>query len=97
MGRPTAQGIDCSGCRHFLDDPRELERVFSGIIALSSAFGSCRASAGICAVDDRFHDPHAACPAFEPRETAFPDRAGMLPSRNSNDVIAPVGTSEERR
>jgi hypothetical protein len=55
----------CGTCRHFTDDPAELERIFVGIGALSSAWGSTRGRAGICAKDDSFHDPIPACSEFE--------------------------------
>ena len=57
----------CGGCRHFMDDPADLEKVFVGIGALSSAWGSTRGRAGICAKDDSFHDPIPACSEFETR------------------------------
>ena len=66
FGRTGTKGqTTCAACRHFLDDPAELERVFVGIGALSSAYGSTRGRAGICRKDDSFHDPLPACSEFE--------------------------------
>jgi len=59
--------VTCKACRHFLDDPAELEKFFAGIGALSSAYGSTRGRAGICGKDDSFHDPAPACVDFEPQ------------------------------
>ena len=65
----TAPGsrVTCKSCRHFVDDPAELEKAFAGIGALSSAYGSTRGRAGICWMDDTFHDPIPACAEFETR------------------------------
>lgn len=54
----------CKGCKHFSDDPHELEKMFPSILILSSTYGSTRARAGICAIDQTFHDPEPACPDF---------------------------------
>jgi hypothetical protein len=60
----------CEGCAHFLNDPARLEAQLPGIGALSSAYGSCRGRAGICAVDQTFRDPVAACTDFRRRPGA---------------------------
>ena len=51
----------------FVDDPDEIERVFTGIGALSSAYGSTRGRAGICLVDFGFRDPRGGCRDFHLR------------------------------
>ena len=61
---PTAT---CAQCILFHDEPGELERTFTGMTALSSAYGSTRGRAGVCAVSGRFHDPLPACLEFAPR------------------------------
>ncbi len=57
----------CATCAWFIDDPQELERAFTGIGALSSAYGSCRGRAGICRIDQGFRDPRGACADFRRR------------------------------
>ena len=54
----------------FEDQPGALERAFIGMTALSSAYGSTRGRAGVCASSGRFHDPGPACPEFAPRPAA---------------------------
>lgn len=54
----------CKTCKHFSDDPHELEKMFRSILILSSTYGSTRARAGICAIDQTFHDPEPACADF---------------------------------
>ncbi len=62
----------CAQCRHFCDDPAELEKMFQGILILSSTYGSTRARAGVCAIDQTFHDPEPACDNFAPRLISSP-------------------------
>jgi hypothetical protein len=62
----------CESCARFLDDPQELERLFRGINALSSAWGSTRGRAGVCAVSGRFRDPSPACRDYAPRGEGEP-------------------------
>jgi hypothetical protein len=64
--RKTTQDT-CCACRHFVDDPEELERAFPGILALSSGQGSTRGRCGICLVHDTFQDPIPVCPEFRAR------------------------------
>jgi hypothetical protein len=60
---------DCTSCRLFVDDPKELERVLPGLTILSSASGSTRGRAGICLPRHTFQDPEPACPEFRPRQS----------------------------
>jgi hypothetical protein len=60
--------LTCETCSWFRDDPRDLERAFAGITALSSAYGSTRGRAGVCGVDDSFRDPGAACAEYRARD-----------------------------
>jgi len=63
----TEHAPSCARCRHFHDDPTELENMFPGILILSSTYGSTRGRAGVCSIDETFHDPHRACEDFVPR------------------------------
>ncbi len=63
-GGPT---YGCGSCAHFLDHPAELERLFRGLVALSSAYGSTRGSAGVCLLDGTFRDPAPACGDYKRR------------------------------
>jgi hypothetical protein len=69
---PPAAGSGCGSCAHFHDDPGELERLFRGIGALSSAYGSTRGRAGVCLVDGAFRDPAPACPDYRSRGEGEP-------------------------
>lgn len=60
----------CAQCASFSDEPHELERIFAGMTALSSAYGSTRGRAGVCALTERFHDPQPACSEFVSRRAA---------------------------
>ncbi len=77
----------CAQCRHFCDDPQELESLFEGILILSSAYGSTRGRAGVCAIHQRFHDPEAACEDFVDRSE--PHRPEILEGAN-------IGTETRR-
>ena len=55
----------CSQCRYFSDNPAEIEKTFPGLNALSSAYGSVRADAGICSRHDLFLTPRHQCGDFE--------------------------------
>jgi hypothetical protein len=56
----------CRACRHFRDDPAEIERAEPGLAALSSAHAASRADDGYCAHHDRYVQPTARCPIFVP-------------------------------
>jgi hypothetical protein len=61
----------CAECRLFVDDPRQLERMFPGILVLSSCYSSARGDCGICTVRDLFQAPEVGCRDFEPRDPRF--------------------------
>lgn len=82
MTTTSTIGTTCRGCRHFMDDPAELERALTGILILSSTYGSTRGRAGICAVTGRFHDPIAACSEFAPRADVSSDGRDLLLAGN---------------
>lgn len=84
MTKSSTTGTTCSACRHFTNDPAELERVLTGILILSSTYGSTRGSAGICGVTGRFHDPVAACSDFADRKDVSPDGRVLLPEGNDH-------------
>jgi len=67
MNNESGQTPTCSKCRYFRNDPAELEKMFPGILILSSTYGSTRARAGVCDIHERFHDPEPACTEFAPR------------------------------
>ncbi|MBF0252103.1 MAG: hypothetical protein HQL35_15925 [Alphaproteobacteria bacterium] len=58
---------DCGHCRHFIDDPQDLEAEVEGLKILSSAFGSVRADTGWCKRWDRFCTARTTCDAYSPR------------------------------
>jgi len=68
MKRQTGNGstsvATCKKCRHFRDDPFELEKMFPSILILSSTYGSTRGSAGVCRIHETFHNPEPACSDF---------------------------------
>ena len=66
-GNGSKSDATCKTCRHFCDDPFELEKLFPSILILSSTYGSTRGPAGICAIDQTFHDPEPACADFVSR------------------------------
>jgi hypothetical protein len=47
------QVASCADCRHFLDDPRILEKEIAGLSSLSSAYASVRSDDGVCTRHDR--------------------------------------------
>ncbi len=57
----------CQSCHHFEDDPHRLERLFPGILILSSTYGCSRGDSGVCAVRDTFQRPEPACEKYQPR------------------------------
>lgn len=62
----------CSDCAKFTDDPVEIEALFVGMTALSSAYGSTRGDAGVCSVTNLFQNPIPACEEFLARHGAEP-------------------------
>ncbi len=70
--RPAAarRAPDCRDCRFFTNDPELLEKELTGILILSSTYGSTRGEAGLCSVRDTFQGPVTGCPDFQPRPTA---------------------------
>jgi len=58
---------ECGRCRHFVDDPRVIERELPGLIALSSAYGDTRGTQGFCLVHDLLLTERHRCPRFAPR------------------------------
>jgi hypothetical protein len=61
----------CAECRLFIDDPQQLERMFPGILVLSSCYGSTRGDSGVCTVRDTFQVPEPGCDDFRPRDECF--------------------------
>ena len=65
------QKATCSECQLFVDDPHQLERIFPGILVLSSGYGSTRGDSGICTLTDLFQYPEAGCRFFQARRGCF--------------------------
>ena len=57
----------CGNCEHFRDSPAHLEREVPGLNILSSAWGSVRADAGLCAEREIVTVAGATCDSFSPR------------------------------
>lgn len=70
--RAPGEPRSCLGCRHFVNDPEELEKVFPEILILSSTYGSTRAEAGVCALTETFRDPRFVCESYEPHPRTPP-------------------------
>jgi hypothetical protein len=83
----------CAECAEFVDDAAELEALFVGMTALSSAYGSTRGRAGVCRVSDTFQDPTPACPAFVRRQQA--SRDPQRPDAVTSDSAPHGGPVEE--
>jgi hypothetical protein len=60
-------GLSCANCRHFSGAPREVEALLPGMRTLGSAYGSVRATDGVCRVHDRYLDPTSYCPSHQPQ------------------------------
>ncbi len=88
MTKSSTTETTCGGCRHFVDDPAELERALTGILILSSTYGSTRGRAGICGVTGRFHDPLVACDEFAAREDVPLGERALLPAGNNGQGSA---------
>jgi hypothetical protein len=63
QGRPSTSG-QCRNCRHFRNDPKYLESVFSGLTSLSSAYGSVRSDDGLCLRHDKYLRASGSCRDF---------------------------------
>jgi hypothetical protein len=79
---PTVDMDGCHRCRHFVDDPQQLEDALPGLTILSSAWGSTRGRAGLCACHETWQDPVTGCPDFEPAPAAtFRESAACVTKR----------------
>jgi hypothetical protein len=58
----------CACCKHFCDDPVELERILTGILILSSAHGDTMGDQGICRLHRQLLTPGLTCSRFSARE-----------------------------
>jgi hypothetical protein len=54
----------CRQCRHFQNQPSQVEAALPGLSCLSSAYAAVRCSDGICAVHDRYVAASSVCEAF---------------------------------
>ena len=66
----------CGLCRHFVDDAAAFERMFPGILALSSGYGDTRGDQGVCRIHSRMLTPTMTCRQFSPREGAAAEPTG---------------------
>jgi hypothetical protein len=57
----------CLDCNYFNNEPGNVEESFPGLTALSSAYASVRADAGICSLHELFIAPWARCRDFQSR------------------------------
>jgi hypothetical protein len=67
FARAAPERPRCGLCRHFLDDPRELERLWPGLCILGSAHGDSRGDQGLCRLFGQMATPTLGCPEFAPR------------------------------
>jgi hypothetical protein len=63
----TAPGARCGACRHFRDDPFELERAMPGYAVLGSALGAVRGGDGHCELHQRCVGACGGCAGFATR------------------------------
>jgi hypothetical protein len=63
--QPMTAGL-CRDCRHFRNDAKYLETIFSGMTSLSSAYGSTRSDDGVCLRHDRYLRARSSCRDFSP-------------------------------
>ena len=54
----------CISCRYFDNRSEIIERTFSGLNSLSSAYGSVWAESGICSLHELFLSPWRRCKDF---------------------------------
>ena len=59
----------CHDCRHFIDEPSQIEAMIPGLTAMGSARASVRSDDGICDVHDRMVSARDGCDRFSPRLT----------------------------
>jgi len=55
----------CGNCRHFSNDPVQLERALPGLGALGSAHGAVRDQDGICGKHERYLRASSVCAGHE--------------------------------
>jgi hypothetical protein len=55
----------CGRCRHFQNEPLQVEAGLAGLSSLSSAYAAVRCSDGICTVHERYIAASSICSAFE--------------------------------
>jgi hypothetical protein len=58
----------CLNCKFFINEPELVEQAFPGLTALSSAYASVRADAGICSRHELFLAPWAKCRDFQVKQ-----------------------------
>jgi hypothetical protein len=74
-----AAGECCGMCRHFRNDPAEVEAMFVGLIAMGSGFAAVRGTDGLCLRHGIYLSARAGCADFE-TAAAPPDRTALAPT-----------------
>jgi hypothetical protein len=62
MKRPDPHS--CAECKHFQNQPAQVEAALPGLSSLSSAYAAVRCRDGICAVHERYVAASSVCAAF---------------------------------
>ncbi len=65
-------GPGCGFCKHFMDDPENMEAELPGIGILGSMYGSTRGDSGFCRITSRFMSARDFCQSFEPKPSLPP-------------------------
>jgi hypothetical protein len=65
--RGVAAAGSCRSCRHFVDEPREVESRLPGLSALGSMDGAVRGRDGLCRHHGRYLAASSSCPAHAAR------------------------------
>jgi hypothetical protein len=61
----------CKRCKHFQNQPSQVEAALPGLSSLSSAYAAVRCSDGICAVHERYVAASSICVAFAEDRLAY--------------------------
>ncbi len=54
----------CRQCKHFRNQPAQLEAALPGLSSLSSAYAAVRCNDGLCAVHERYVTAASVCAGF---------------------------------
>jgi hypothetical protein len=59
-----ARGGSCATCRHFNDQPSDIEAALPGLSSMSSAYAAVRSSDGLCGTHDRYVAASSLCAGY---------------------------------